>query len=298
MRGSWLLLASIGLGACTKADDTDTDVEDTGGPKVFEDYVNTTDAPTGDLACYTGTWLSQAVDAGKVTIGPSVGQVLDFESDNPVGDATVKAWYDDTVEGEVDTTGVTDTDGNIALDLPICQPFTYETQTNPDLGDTVDTFEAHQIYAPDGDGSVDATYNSVSDTTYKLIPSLLGVTVDDDKGVIAGTAYDCDETPIEHAQVIVKDAAGNIPQSLLTSYFEEKFPTRDRDDTSADGLWTAVNVPEGDWTVEMYVYDEASGGPKLIGSTVLTVYPQSINISNIYTGFSDGVKYPAECLAL
>lgn len=298
MRGSWLLLASIGLGACTKAEDTDTDIEDTGGPKVFEDFVYTTNAPTGDSTCYTGTWLSQTVDPAKVTTGGSAGQVLDFANDTPVPDATVKAWYDDTVDGETDVTGLTDTDGNIALTLPICQPFTYETSTNPELEETVDTYEAHQIYAPDADGTVDTSYNSVSTTTYSLIPSLLGVSVDDDKGVIAGTAYDCNDGPIEHAQVVVKDAAGEIPQSLLTNYFVDKFPTRDRKDTSPDGLWTAINVPEGDWTVEMYVYDEASGGPKLLGSTVLTVYPQSINISNIYTGFSDGVKYPAECLAL
>jgi hypothetical protein len=193
---------------------------------------------------------------------------------------------------------VTNTNGEISVTLPTCEPFTYKTATNPDLEQTVDTFEAHQIFGPDADGTVDSEYNSVSDATYKIIPSLLGVSVDPDKGVIAGTAFDCADTDIEGAQVVVKDAAGNIPESLVVKYFVDKFPNRDQPYTSPDGLWTAINVPEGDWTVEMYVYDSASSTNRLIGSTVLTVYANSINISNIYTGYSDGVKYPAECLAL
>jgi hypothetical protein len=117
--------------------------------------------------------------------------------------------------------------------------------------------------------------------------------------VIAGTAFDCNELPIDNAQVVVKDAAGNIPESLVVKYFVEKFPDRDQLNTSPDGLWTAINVPEGDWTVEMYVFDDSAPDKhKLIGSTVLTVYADSINVSNIFTGFSNGVKYPADCLVL
>ena len=44
----------------------------------------------------------------------------------------------------------------------------------------------------------------------------------------------------------------------------------------------------------MYVAD-GSGGHLLMGQTVLRVFGDSINISNIYTGF-DSVKYPASCL--
>jgi hypothetical protein len=300
MKGSWQLLALIGLCACAGGGDTDTDTTDdtntNDGPPVFEDFINTATLPTGDGACFTGTWLTQNLDATKVGTSPSAGQVLDFQEDTPVPDATLTLWYNDTVAGDPDTSGLSNTNGEVAVTLPTCQPFTYKTATNPDLEQTVDTFEAHQIFGPDVDGTVDATYNSVSDATYKIIPSLLGVSVDPDKGVIAGTAFDCNDAEIEHAQVVVKDAAGNIPESLVVKYFQDKFPNRDQPDTSPDGLWTAINVPEGDWTVEMYVADGA-GGHTLVGSTVLTVYANSINISNIYTGFSNGVKYPAECLA-
>jgi hypothetical protein len=34
-----------------------------------------------------------------------------------------------------------------------------------------------------------------------------------------------------------------------------------------------------------------------MGVMVFLVYVDSINISNVYTGFGDGVKYPASCLA-
>ena len=292
----WQIVALIGICACAKPDtDTDTNDTDVEGPPVFEDFINTTTEATGESSCFTGTWLTQSVDPTKVGTAAATGRVLDFQKDTPVPDATLTVWYADSVAGTADATGTTVTDGTVSLTLPTCQAFTYETATNPDLEQTVDTFEAHQIFGPD---EPDRIFNSVSDSTYKIIPSLLGVSVDPDKGVIAGTAFDCIDANIEHAQVVVKDGAGNIPESLIVKYFVDKFPNRDQPDTSPDGLWTAINVPEGDWTVEMYVYRAATGEHEMIGSTVLTVYPNSINISNIYTGYSDGVKYPAECLAL
>jgi hypothetical protein len=47
----------------------------------------------------------------------------------------------------------------------------------------------------------------------------------------------------------------------------------------------------------MYVWDDASASQKLIGSTTLEVKANSVNISNIYTGHDDGIRYPDACVA-
>ncbi len=70
---------------------------------------------------------------------------------------------------------------------------------------------------------------------------------------------------------------------------------RDQPHTSEDGLWVTMNVPEGDWTIQLWGLID--GAEVLLGATQLTTYADSINISNIYTGYGDGVYYPASCLA-
>ncbi len=70
---------------------------------------------------------------------------------------------------------------------------------------------------------------------------------------------------------------------------------RDQPHTSEDGLWVAMNVPEGGWTVQLYGL--VDGETVLLGATKMVTFAASINISNIYTGYGEGVYYPAGCLA-
>ena len=79
-------------------------------------------------------------------------------------------------------------------------------------------------------------------------------------------------------------------------YFVDDFPQRDQPHTSEDGLWVAMNVPEGSWNVEMYVSDGA-GGHIQMSNTRVEVFANSINISNHYTGYGEGIKYPDSCVA-
>ena len=96
------------------------------------------------------------------------------------------------------------------------------------------------------------------------------------------------------AQVVVRDADGNIPESLVVKYFVDDFPNRNQEWTSEDGLWVAVNVPVGTWYVDAYVSDGA-GGHIVKGTTVVEVIADSINVSNIHTGYGDGIRYPEGC---
>ena len=293
----WNLLPLLVLAACSGSTPTDDDTgDDPGGPKVFEDFINTTVEAKGDFSCYTAgdPWIVQQVDPVKVGVVPGGGVVQDFQSDDPVPEATLQVWFENDPSGTASATVTSDQDGNVSLDLQTCKPQAYKAFTNPDLEATVDTYQSHQILDA---GTVSAAeFLSVSVTTYRLIPSILGLSVQPGHAVIAGRAYDCQREPVEGAQVIVKDrATGEIQQDQVVRYFVDEFPNREQPQTSADGLWNAIDVATGSYTVEMWVYQ--GGEHVLIGATELDIVPDSINIANTYVGFGDGIRYPASCLA-
>lgn len=294
---TFVTLSFIMFVACngSSGTDTSTDTDGPDGPIVFEDLINTTFEARGDFSCYTAgdPWLVQQVDAEKVEIISGGGEVLDFQSDDPVPEATVQVWHDNVPDGAPDDFGMSNQDGQVSVDVQVCAPFTYKTFTNPDLEATIDTYQAHFILDP---AEADrAEFLSVSITTYRLIPSVLGLSVRDGHAVIAGRAYDCQREPVEGAQVIVRDRdTGEIQQDQRVRYFVDEFPNRDQPHTSDDGLWNVIDVATGFYTVEMWINDGEE--LVLIGSTELDIVPDSINISNTYVGFGDGVRYPDSCL--
>jgi len=296
-----LFLGALALTACPgpgQDSDTAPETQEDINARMFADIVYVTDAPIAlDDTCWSDgdAWLTQTVDPDLVMNESRTLEVLDFESDARVTEADVAVYFGDDVDMAPDFTGVSDVNGQLTTDVPSCAPFAYKVSTPPEREQTKDTYEAHQIFGPiavDTDGAI----NSVSRTTFLLIPSLQGVTVDADKSIIAGGFRDCTGEPIENAQVIVRDADGNIPESLVVKYFIENFPARDQEWTSADGLWVAINVPPGPVTAEAWVSDGA-GGHILAGKTVVVGLADSINISNIYLGREDGIFYPDGCLA-
>jgi len=258
-------------------------------------YVETT--PTGEMTCfadgYTDTWAAQTVDPEAIANVSVSGSVVDFEKEDKVEEANVDIFYSNTLSGDADQSEVSDEDGKISLTVPACSPYTYRVFTDPDLEATKVTIKSSQVEERD---ATETEYTSVSFATYMVIPALLGISPDEDKGIVAGTAYDCDGEPLEFAQVVVTDAEGNIPDSEVVRYFVDNFPSRDQEWTSEDGLFVVVNIPEGDWTVNMYVSDGA-GGHLLMAQSPVKVFADSINISSVYTSFGDGVRYPSSCLA-
>lgn len=291
----WSLFA---CGTSEKETDTAQEVEDTDtttDESIFDSIIYVDQAPIGNMECfaegYQEEWVTQTpVDSEQIAVD---GAVIDFETDDPVADAKVEVFYSNTVYGAPDQTGTSDGSGNFSVTVPACTPYSYRVSTDPDLGATKVTIESSQI---DGLTATTSEYNSVSIDTYNVIPALLGISPDIDKGIVAGTAYDCDGEPLEFAQIVVTDADGNIPESEVVRYFVDSFPSRIQEWTSEDGLFVVVNIPEGDWTVNMYVSDGA-GGHLLMAQSPVKVFADSINISSVYTSFGDGVRYPSSCLA-
>ncbi len=267
----------------------------------FDEFINVTSEPVGDIdSCLPedgSEWVQQTVITDYQVDTSAYGFVQDFESGGGVADAKVQLWWNnDPTGGAPDYEVNSESDGTATTTWKTCQPIAYKVSTDPAQGATVDTYEINQIDPYTDGGSLDVTFNSVSSTTYAIIPSLLGVSPDGDKGTIAGTANDCGGDPLEGVQVVITDDAGNIPDSLVVKYFIDSFPNRDQPYTSDDGLWVAINVPEGTWNVEMYAYDATLDDHVLIGKTTAYVFAESIMVSNVYARFEDGKRYPDICV--
>lgn len=300
-----MMILALSLLACGDKDGDDSGLTGDGGGGdggstggVFEDYINVDQAPAGDLdSCWDGTnWVVQTpVSAYQVDVA-AYGTVADFETGDAVPDATLELWWgNDPTAGVADYQVTSDASGEADTTWKTCTPIAYKASTDPALDETVDTYEVNQV-EPYTEGVLETEFNSVSSTTYAIIPALLGVSPDSDKGVIAGTAYDCGGEPIEGAQIVITDDEGNIPESLVTKYFVDEFPNRDQPWTSEDGLWVAINVPSGEWNIDMYVFDPKAGAHKLVGRSRAPIFTESILISNVYTGFEDGIRYPDICV--
>jgi hypothetical protein len=301
MRSPFALALFLSLAIACGKDEDDTSATDDTGPDTsdpMDAYIDLTEELAGDIACFEpgGDWLAQTIDETKVATRTLEGMVEDFEDEIGVNEVDLEIWLADSFSGAADVTAQSNSAGDITVEVPTCAAMAYKTSTPAAEERTVDTYEAHQIYDFVEEGSaLTDNFNSVSSATYVLIPSLLGVSMDDDKSVIAGTAYGCDGEPLENAQIVVVDSDGNIPETLVANYFQDSWPVRDQPHTSEDGLWVAMNVPEGTWTVQLYGL--VGGEEVMLGATQLTTFAASINISNIYTGYGDGVYYPSGCLA-
>ncbi len=300
-------LPLFALGACLGDKETEETGQDTADAAFFGSLINAADpiltenGDADDLTCWTAgdAWLSESPVADCQVDSAVSGVLKDFETDDPVDAATVEIFLGDSIpEGAAaDQSATTDTSGNMSFPdpIPTCSPFTYRASTDPARDETIITIDAHQVLAPVA--AQEGEFQSVSTATYAIIPSLLGVSVDETKGAAAGTAYDCNGDPIEGAQVIVRDAEGNYPDSQVVRYFESDFPVRDRTTTSADGLWVVLNVPEGRGNiVELYGVLETGGNPTLLATSPVDVFADSLNISSVSFGYGDGVVYPAACL--
>lgn len=305
---SLLLLALVACNGSTdggKDDTGDTDDTGTDGGLTFEDFVYVQETWVGDTSCFDGTnWgLGQSVDPSCVQDASVSTSVRDFQNDTVVYDATVNIWYGDDLGASPDVTVTVDDSGNFSATVPTCTPTAYKTSTPPEYEETKDTYQVHQVYGWSASGTADETFYSVSESTSRLIPSLIGVEWDPTTAVVAGTAYDCNTDGLANVQVFLHDAAGNIPTGSDQNpfgifYFSDSDLPTDNDSqpwTNENGLWVAINVPVGEWIVEMWGWDGTQHVK--IGATSLDIQAGSVNISNIYTGIEDGIWFPASCLS-
>ena len=114
----WTTLMGLMAMACSGGSDTDSETKDTGtdiDDSAFAEYINVEVAPTGDFGDFAGCqsfadceWASPSVDSSHQQTVEMTGQVLDFETDDAVPDATLEIWFSDEVAGPSDLEVVSD----------------------------------------------------------------------------------------------------------------------------------------------------------------------------------------------
>ena len=236
MRNLSLVLLMSAVACSDKEDGSGGDTGTTGGGGGggggnIADYINVTDAPVGNLSCFSAAdgLGTESAAPGCVGERQMSGSVVDFQEGDPVDEATVELFFGDSItdSSPPDVVYESDPNGLFTGSVMACSPFTYRVSTDPALELTKVTIESHDVMPNEGP-TIAASHelNSVSSVTYALIPNLLGLSPDVTKGIVAGRAYDCDGQNLQGAQVVVHDGAGNIPEGVVVKYFVDEFPSR------------------------------------------------------------------------
>ena len=188
--------------------------------------------------------------------------VEDFEDDYRVEGISVELFLDNVIDGTPDlTVGPTNADGEVTgvAGLPARGVIAYRAiGGNFPTGEQRTTVE-YDVECPDADGGRVRAL-SISDSTYRLIPTILGITPDADHAIIAGAFEDCaaSSDPVEGVVARLVNAAGADCHVLnqrecYSRYFVDEFPSRidNQPYSSEDGLYAIAQVPPGDWTMEI-----------------------------------------------
>lgn len=221
----------------------------------------------------------EAVDnsASCRAVVPYAATAVDWESGNtvPVEGVEVEFFDGDVIEGTPDRTVTADDQGALTTEITTCTPFATRVRANVNRG-IVETRQYHAVLAHDV--AVEGTVPVVYETTYRIIPSLLGISIDDSAGMVVGRVLDAEGDPVEG--LTVETGTGEV------KYFVDEFPNRDQEGTSADGMFVVVNASPGD--VDIIVKD---GDAEYARSTV-DVVAEGMSLLDVGP---DGVYVPASC---
>ena len=269
----------------------------------------------GDLTC-TGE-PGRAMNIRPPEAGTDIAVVMtveDFESNNPVDNVRVRFYRgnelpppvggdfacDDAAypcqEGMSDAMGVVpafmDTDAS-------WYSYFIKGRMGPTTASTpVDTAQYNET------AEATVTGNSVAQSTLNIIPTVLGLTRQSGTAIVAGTVYDCTDTPVRGLVVrMFKEGADNTITSddmLIADagtrtgpgyrYFNgDSFPAGDQPFSNIDGLYAAANIPtDMPLRVEAWYNDTvptaefpAGRGPMLWGCERIRVFPNGVTIVNI-----------------
>ncbi len=180
--------------------------------------------------------------------------VEDFEQGFMVEGVQLEVFYDNDASGtpDLDATNldVTDENGEVTALVPAGRSIAYrvvggETPLYPP--GIVQASIEYDVPTPDADGGVvDAL--SVSQATYALISTVLGITPDPTKGILAGGFQDCGGDDLEGVVARLFRPTGELCQGVsecLDRYFIDDTPAQDQYWSSADGLFGVLQIPTG-----------------------------------------------------
>ena len=196
----------------------------------------------------------------------------DFENQDRIEGAMVEVYLVNRIQGSPDyVLGPTGAEGlTEAVDVPAQAVLATRVLAIPDVARTTVEFD---VETPTQDDDVRALV--VADSTYRVVPAAVGVTIESGKGIVAGRFSDCDDEPVAGVIATVEGQQADI------RYFVDEFPAREPDVTTEDGLYVAINLAPGDHEIVLHGRLE-SGGPLVeLGRREVQVIADSINVVNL-----------------
>jgi hypothetical protein len=175
------------------------------------------------------------------------GLIRDFQTDDPLPEATITAYDEVDFGGSGVATATSDIDGNYSITLPAGGTRWAFKVT---VEDALDTYSLNQYFQPDQAMQTDEL-NSVSLLTAQALPAFIGVTRTPGLGILAGTIRDCNDDEVQGAIATVSTtrAAPTHLDGAQTYYFSAlstSLPVRHSQQlfTNTDGLFVVIELPE------------------------------------------------------
>lgn len=264
----------------------------------------------GDLTCQ-----GVATNVRPTETGTDISVVMtvkDFESKDPVDNVRVQFYRDNALPEAVGGTFACDTgcvfntsgsDGVVPAFMDTdasWYAYFIKGRTGPTPASTpVDTAQYNEVAEATVNG------NSVAQSTLNIIPTVLGLTRQSGTAIVAGTVYDCTDTPVRGLVIrMFQEDADNTTATSDTliadagrrtgpgyRYFDgDSFPAGDQPYTNVDGLYAAANMPvDQPIRVEAWYNSGtvAAPVPTLWGCERIRVFPNGVTIVNIRPKRSD-----------
>jgi hypothetical protein len=254
------------------------------------------DGPTDDCTsetCVSATFVVEDFQDGFVVEGV---QLEVFYSNDASGSPNLDATNLDITNEDGETTALVPPGVKIAYrvvggETPLYPPGVVQTSIEYDVN------------TPDADGdTIDAL--SVSQATYALITTVLGITPSPDKGILAGGFTDCDGNDIEGVVARLYRPSGELCQGAnecLDRYFIEETPAQDQHWSSDDGLFGVLQIPPGSgYRLELHGKLEGHGCPGdmvVIGEHEgIRIIENAISIVDMNCIDADDQPFSARCV--
>ncbi|MBM4392142.1 MAG: hypothetical protein FJ090_13555, partial [Deltaproteobacteria bacterium] len=218
------------------------------------------------------------------------GRVIDFQASDPVAGADVEAWTSDDINLAASAAAASDENGEWTLALPACTPLSVASEAPG----AVTTFRPHVVLEWEHLGRASLDAPSFSTSTVALIAALLGVEWDESTGMIFGQDYDCEGEPVVNAQVFIHDGTGTVVGEPGAYYFDgNSLPSATEPATSGNGGFLLLDVPAGDYTLEVWGWDGSQH--IMLAAAPVTTLAGSVTILKQHVGHEDGLVFPKTC---
>ncbi|MBI5487434.1 MAG: hypothetical protein HY905_08890 [Deltaproteobacteria bacterium] len=253
-----------------------------------ESVLPTLDSTGADLTCLRD---HPPPIPGVGTVALTVS-VMDFTDEVGVEGATVDLFFDGIVDGSPDATvGPTDGGGRASAGgVPRDNRIASRVRRGDLPGGLVRETVQYDVRTPDADGALLRVW-SVDDRTYRLIPTILGISPDAEHGVVFGKFDDCAGVPVEGfvVQLVLEtgeDCRALDERECRARYFQDRFFSRidNQPYSSADGLFALLQVPPGSWTARVMgrLADDAPVFPyELLGEKRIVVIADAVAIVTV-----------------